>query len=136
MSCVACPRKLSGWFYACLAAAALLDAVILAFAIALSDLDQLLSRTFSMIVIGLPWTMIVTCAFTGLPASLVIWISERLHIRSVLFYGPAGAGVGALIWALMFKFVQSFGAMFVLAGCLAGIVYWLVAGQHAGEEAR
>jgi hypothetical protein len=50
-----------------------------------------------LILFVLPLTLILVCLLSGMPSALVIWLGESFGIRSVLFYAPAGAAIGALI---------------------------------------
>lgn len=52
----------------------------------------------------------------------------------MLFYVCGGAAIGVLIGALIFRAVPQLGVLFVVAGGLAGIAYWSVAGRYAGDE--
>jgi hypothetical protein len=78
--------------------------------------------------------LVVTCALTGVPAALVIWLSEKFRIRSFLFYGCAGGAIGTLGQTLLFRSFSIFTWLFVAAGFLAGFAYWYVAGRRAGGE--
>lgn len=80
--------------------------------------------------------LVLTCLLSVMPAALVILFSESFRIRSVLFYAPSGAAIGALIAGLIFGTSLPFSVLFGLAGCLAGIAYWFVAGRYAGQERR
>jgi hypothetical protein len=83
----------------------------------------------------------VTCLLTGFPAAAVVSLSERFPIRSIWFFGCAGAGIGVLSEAVL---VASFGrtgpaftffmCLFVIAGFVAGMVYWRVAGRYASAK--
>ena len=135
MSCQGCPRALNGWFRGCLTATAALDGVILAGALWSSlSLTQSLSAIASMVLWGVPITLVLTCLFTGLPAAFLIWFAELLRIRSKLFYVCGGAAIGALSGALIFRAVPQLSVLFVVAGSIAGIAYWSVAGRYAGEQ--
>ncbi|MBR1166803.1 hypothetical protein ACNJYD_16265 [Bradyrhizobium sp. DASA03005] len=136
MSCDECPRAVNGWFRGCVAASAVLHSIILAIFIgAMNSAGQLVGIAL-MLIFVLPLTLLVVCTLTGLPAGAVIWLAERLRIRSLLFYAASGAAIGSLFCALLFQVAGSFGAAFVLAGGSAGLVYWFVAGRYAGEEGQ
>jgi len=134
MACAECPRALNGWFRGCVAATGVLHAIILAIFIGVMNSAGQLMGIALMLIFVLPLTLLVVCTLTGLPAGAVIWLAERLRIRSLLFYAVSGVAIGALFCALLFQIVGSFGAAFVLAGGSAGLVYWFVAGRYAGEE--
>ena len=130
-------RTLKGWLAACGAATAAICAILIAImAIAPGGLlrGSVLVLLFIAVVV-----FIATSILTAIPAAFVIGLSERLRIRSVVFYGCAGGAIGALSQALLFMSFTSFNALswlFVFAGCVAGIDYWYVAGQHAGRNCR
>jgi len=75
---------------------------------------------------------------TGIPAALVIWASEQLRIRSVLFFGGSGAVIGILSQNLLLRthtpFSPRIGLPFAIAGLAAGLAYWRMAGRRAGGE--
>ena len=78
--------------------------------------------------------LVITCAVTGIPAAMVIWLSEKLGMRSFLFFGCAGGAIGTLSQAVVFRTLSNFTWFFVVVGFLAGLGYWIVAGRHAGRE--
>lgn len=128
-------RAFDGWFRGCLAAAIVLDLTILLNAKAAPITFGQIAGLCLFAVLFIPMSLMVTCALTGLPASLVIWFGEWLRIRSVLFYAATGVAIGLLVRALIFGIVHPFSVAFAVAGCAAGLVYWTVAGRHAGREA-
>ena len=130
MSCAACPRVTSGWFRGCLTATFALDSVMLAVRL---WLEQSLSAVPSMVV-GFPFTLVLVCLFTGLPAGLLISFAEALRVRSRLSYISGGAAIGAMSGALIFRILPQLSALFVVVGAIAGTVYWSIAGRYAGEE--
>jgi hypothetical protein len=75
---------------------------------------------------------------TGIPAAVVIWVSEKFGIRSMLFFGGAGAAIGGLIPSLFLGIslpgVLGGGWLFLVVGFAAGTAYWSVAGKHAGGD--
>ena len=79
--------------------------------------------------------LVITCAVTGIPAAMVIWLSEKLGMRSFLFFGCAGGAIGTLSQAVVFRTLSNFTWFFVVVGFLAGLGYWIVAGRHAGRDA-
>jgi hypothetical protein len=87
----------------------------------------------ALILFFLPITLIFTCLLSGMPSALVIWLGESFGIRSVLFYAPAGAAIGALIAGGIFGTLVEMDVLFALAGCLAGVAYWFAAGKNAGS---
>lgn len=136
MSSGMCLRTLDGWFRGCLAATAALDAtLLLRINVSLSSFDQIAGLGL-FAVFFVPASLMVTCMLTGLPAGVVIWLGEWLRIRSVFFYGGAGATIGLLVRVLIFGPVHPLSVPFILAGCIAGSVYWFVAGRFAGQEEK
>jgi hypothetical protein len=77
-------------------------------------------------------TFVVTCLLTAIPAAAVIWLSERFQIRSVLFFSCVGAAIGTSSQTLLFRTFDWLSWLFAIAGLVAGICYWSVAGRHAG----
>jgi hypothetical protein len=81
---------------------------------------------------------IITCLLTGIPSAVVIWLSEKFHIRSVLFFCGVGAVMGGLCQILLLRVLTpwspSVSLLFIAAGAAAGLAYWRVAGRHAGEK--
>ncbi|WP_407118860.1 hypothetical protein [Bradyrhizobium sp. LMG 9283] len=119
-----------------MAATTVPHAIILAIFIgAMNSAGQLVGIAL-MLVFVLPLTLLVVCTLTGLPVGAVIWLAERLRIRSLLFHSASGAAIGSLFFALLFQIVGSFGAAFDLAGGSAGLVYWFAAGRYAGKEGQ
>jgi hypothetical protein len=76
-----------------------------------------------------------------LPAALVIALTEGLALRSSIIYGVVGAAL-ALAMGYGLDFAGYLTApdadvarnreVFAAAGIAGGLVYWLVAGRHAG----
>jgi hypothetical protein len=128
-------RAVSGWIRACMAASAVLDAIIVV-SVALfgGGPAEILAFIVAMAFFGLPLTFVLTCLLSGFPAVIVIWLGEWLAMRSVLFYAGAGSAIGALIGTFIFPRVVPPVAIFAVVGCLAGIVYWFSAGRSAGNR--
>jgi hypothetical protein len=82
----------------------------------------------------------VTCLLTGFPAAAVVWLSERIAIRSVWFFACAGAGIGVLIATVLAVLFSTGGAallasLYAVPGFAAGVAYWRVSGRYAGNLA-
>jgi hypothetical protein len=87
-------------------------------------------------VIG--FSSVTLSGYALLPFLLVVALAEGFRLRSALFYALAG---GVLALVLTFGsalgisvsqiFVRDRGIM-VVAGLLAGLVYWAIAGRNAG----
>ncbi|MBR0801508.1 hypothetical protein JQ615_39825 [Bradyrhizobium jicamae] len=76
----------------------------------------------------------LVCLLSGIPAAVTIWLSERASIRSAFFFIGAGGVIGALSQLLLFRGFAAIGFIFVLAGSLAGLEYWRIAGRYAGRD--
>ena len=129
-------RALKGWLAGCGTATAVIYIAVLGI---VATAPGGLSINFSdggVFALLLPslLVLVVTCALTGVPAALVIWLTETFRIRSFLFYGCAGGAIGILGQTLLFRSFSVFTWLFVAAGFLAGFDYWYVAGRHAGGE--
>ncbi|MDA9403831.1 hypothetical protein [Bradyrhizobium sp. CCBAU 45389] len=137
MSRAARLRAFDGWFYGCLTATAVLDAmifVVLALLAPEGSPKKIVDATFVTATFVLPLTFFATCILTAVPAAILIWFGERLRTRAMAFYVGSGVVVGALFCALLFKDIGWLGAAFVLAGGPAGLVYWRLAGRYVGED--
>jgi hypothetical protein len=127
-------RVLRGWLAACGVATACICLFFLALMmIAPGGLPK--GSAFALSLVALV-AFIVTCVLTAVPSALVIWLSERFQIRSVVFFGCIGAGIGVSSQTLLFWKLTELGWLFVFAGCAAGVNYWRVAGRHAGRDCR
>ena len=132
-------RAIMGWLAGSAAATAVISAFILGM-LAMAPGGDLTGFVRGSLTLLLPALLVfvVTCLLTGIPAALVIWLSEKFRIRSILFFGCAGAVTGALGQGVL---VGAFGRwpsrsvwLFVVAGFVAGMVYWRIAGRHAGRD--
>lgn len=96
-----------------------------------------------MMALVLTFGVIFVSGFALLPALIAIAIAEGLNIRSALYYAFAGAVVGFVIYVSLggvdFAALGVNGAtrreseIMIGAGIVAGLVYWLFAGRHAGQ---
>ncbi len=144
MSSHDCSRPMWGWVRGSLAATA---AIEICFLIGVLATVHSVSAGGAVVVVVwmfafAPLVWFVTCALSALPALLVVRLSERFRIRSVLFFGCAGTVIGALSPVLLFRSLTKldFGSItgldwvFAVSGCLAGLTYWYVAGRYAGQD--
>lgn len=69
--------------------------------------------------------------FGSAPALAVILLGERSSVRTPWVYAACGAVIGLLL-GLLFRLVNWFPIVGLVAGCAAGLVYWRVAGRNAG----
>jgi hypothetical protein len=130
-------RLVQGWMAGCLAATAIISGFLL---VALATASKGIVE-FLVAAIIVSWVPILVFILTGgltlVPAALVVWISERFRIRSILFFGGAGAVMGGLMALLRFtKLTQTpelDRLVYISAGLAAGLAYWFVAGRYAGE---
>jgi hypothetical protein len=135
-------RAMKGWLAGCGAATAVIAAYacIVTLASASSgDLNRLAGGTLAFLYVGF-LVFLVTGLLTGFPAAMVVWLSGRFAIRWIWFFGCAGAVIGALAHAALAGLLSRTGPTFlpsllVVAGFVAGMAYWRVAGRHAGRDA-
>lgn len=77
-------------------------------------------------------------ALSGLPTLAFIAAAETARLRSVVAYVCAGSALGALIYAAAGftedagKWTFTDGGAVVVAGFAGGLLYWALAGRHAG----
>ena len=131
-------RLVQGWLAGCLAAPAVLSALMLAgLATTSSGIGAFLGA--AIFVSWVPvLVLIITGGLTLIPAAVIVLVSERFRIRSILFFAVVGAVMGGLMeYRLGFmKLAQSpelDRLLYVSAGLAAGHAYWFAAGRHAGE---
>jgi hypothetical protein len=131
-------RGMKGWLAGCGAATALIVGFTwIVVAVSSGDLNLLAGGTAALWLPAL-LVFLVTSLLTVFPAAAVIWLSERFGIRSIWFFGSAGAVMGALGLAGLTGLLSRAGptyfpSLFVVAGFVAGMAYWRVAGRHAGR---
>ncbi|MBR1213460.1 hypothetical protein [Bradyrhizobium sp. JYMT SZCCT0180] len=133
-----CARGFAGWLAGCGAATAVYGGVglvglTLAFG---GDIVAFASASIVALVL-MVWVFLFICLLTGLPAAIVIWASEKYRIRAIAFFGSAGAVIGTLSVELLrqgpgSRWPAGVNLLFAIAGVAAGLVYWRVAGRHAG----
>ena len=86
-------------------------------------------------------------AVTIVPAFVLIVLGESLRMRSVIYYGAAGALVGLASYfgsniSLMLENttdvppVEHALPLAAAAGIISGVVYWLIAGRKTGPGAQ
>jgi hypothetical protein len=132
-----CSRSIRGWLAACGIATATIYAFLLFILVVPrgSMFFSPMGASIYTLVTAAISIFVLTVVLSGIPASAAIWLSERFRIRSLVFFGGAGAVTGALSQAVLFQsFSFPFAGIFILAGFLAGLEYWFVAGKHAGRE--
>jgi hypothetical protein len=90
------------------------------------------TSAFPFLIVA-PSVFAFTMVLSGIPAALTIWLSRRFRIGSLAFFCGCGAAIGVVGQAVLFKWFAWLGLLFVVAGCAAGLTYWLVTGKHAGR---
>jgi hypothetical protein len=131
---------MKGWLAGCGAASGVISTFIVVLQAIASGGNLMLFMGGSLAVLfPALLVFVVTCLLTAIPAAFVFWLSEKFAIRSILFLcvcrrryrsiepsGSAGAmfrrGPPQVNW------------LFVVAGFVAGVVYWRIAGRHAGRD--
>src|SRR5882672_2776402 len=137
MACDNPSRAVRGWLAGCGAATAFFGAMALVGSAIASGGDII---RFFGVSIGAIFPLFLfflfTCLLTGIPAAIVIWVSAKLGIRSILFFGGIGALMGGLIPGLLLGIsaagLLAGGWLFLVAGFAAGVAYWHVAGKYTG----
>ena len=135
-------RPMLGWFAGCIAATLVIFVFgIFSLAIASGRFFDVLAALivygllFSVVIV--PTIFILVCALSGIPAVIVICLSEMLRIRSMSFFGCSGAVIGGLSQSLLSRAFASqlptVSLLFLAAGFAAGWAYWFVAGKQAGD---
>jgi len=139
-------RAIEGWVAGCAAATGVVyvyAVVSFLYAANVSDSHPFSVRALAfttLVSMILPTLLIflVTCLLTAIPAAVTVWLSERFRIRSIFFFGLAGAVIGGasayLSSGATLTQPPQLSPLFVSAGLAAGLAYWSVAGRHAGRE--
>jgi xanthosine utilization system XapX-like protein len=138
MSFVTC-RAAGGWVAGCGAATAIICATALLTITVTAPAPPRVPSEYLRVglqgmLILMPLVFVITCLLTGIPAALTIWLSRRFRIRSFLFFGCVGAATGALSQGLLFQSFSAVTWLFVVAGFVAGLTYWFIAGRQAGQD--
>ncbi|WP_428524830.1 hypothetical protein [Roseibium sp.] len=128
-------RIMKGYFCGCVTAAILL----LIFLLLLSGyFSEATDRPAGSIFVVFMVTLVLVFfayALSILPVTLILITAEMFHIQHWIFYTLSGALIGFWITIVIDGQVYSLFdlASFMSAGALAGLVYWHVAGRHAGR---
>jgi hypothetical protein len=132
-------RAIGGWLAGCGAATAVYGGAGLVGSMTASGVDiiTMLGATIAALPL-LFLAFLVICMVTAIPAALVIWVSEALGIRSMLFFAGGGAVIGwvsaTLFLGVSLAMHLGAGWIFPLAGFAAGSAYWYVAGRYTGRD--
>ena len=136
-------RPIAGWLAGCITATlfvCFLGPIYLAIASGkfFDTLAALIVWGTLFFIVVAPLIFIIVSLLSGLPAAILISLSEMLRVRSVLFFIASGSAIGALS---QFAFSRgfwpqfpAFSQLFIAAGAAAGIAYWFVAGKYAGGD--
>jgi hypothetical protein len=131
-------RPVVGWLIGCIAATIAIYLLCCASAaIAQGSVGVVVFAILSFVAIA-PVIFIIVLIFSAFPAMALIALSERLKIRSIVFFGCGGAVIGVLSQFLLsagfLPQVPRLNILFVVAGFSAGSAYWFVAGKYAGTD--
>jgi hypothetical protein len=101
----------------------------------------LVGTVFFSTVLLIPLSVLIfliMCLLTAIPAAVAIWLGNKFRMRSVWFFGCAGAVIGGLSQIVFFVALLSgspgTSPLFVLAGLTAGLAYWWVAERRPGGD--
>jgi hypothetical protein len=129
-------RPVIGWLAGCIAATIVIYFLCCANAAIAQGFPGVVVVGILFFVAIAPVIFIIVLIFSVLPAMMLIALSERLKIRSILFFGGGGAAIGVLSQFLLsagfLPQVPRFSLLFVVAGFSAGSAYWFTAGKYAG----
>ena len=138
-----CSRAVGGWLAGCGAATAVLGVFTFALMVIGSggDVTRLVGGIIGALF-PLFLTFVLICVLTGIPATIVIWVSEKFRISAIAFFGCAGAAIGGVSVELLWQGFAWRGPpapvgvdlLFAIAGLTAGLAYWRVAGKYAGSR--
>jgi hypothetical protein len=129
-----CPRALGGWLAGCGAATAVICSFLVIMVWFLSSGNSTRSMGAFAFLPVVPSVFAFTMVLSGIPAALTIWLSRRFRIRSLAFFCCSGALIGVIGQFVLLRSFAEFALLFAVAGCAAGLAYWLVAGKHADRE--
>jgi hypothetical protein len=131
-------RPVLGWLAGCIAATISIYFLCCAAAAVAEGSPGVVVFGILFFVAIAPVIFIIVLMLSVFPAVMLIALSERLKIRSILFFGCGGAAIGVLsqfvLSAGFLPQVPRFNLLFVVAGFAAGAAYWFVAGKYAGTD--
>ncbi|VIO75790.1 hypothetical protein CI1B_61030 [Bradyrhizobium ivorense] len=134
-----CTHAFGGWLAGCGAATAVISAVVQTFFMIASggDVARLL-QGIAVLVLPSAMVFVITCLLTAIPAAVVVWLGEAFRIRSAMFFGCAGAAIGALSISVLMRsaavWTSGVGILFIVAGFVAGLTYYFVTRELAAYE--
>ena len=129
-------RVVMGWLGGCVVATLVAEVCLIAAAIwenSRANVPVVASDYLIGFAVTAPFILLMIGTLTAIPAVVVIGLTERFRVRSLLFYVCSGGVTGGVSQIL---FGRSFFRIwvFVLAGGVAGLSYWYVAGRRAGRD--
>ena len=132
-------RAFGGWLAGCGAATAVYGGAGLVGSAIASGVDIITMLSASMAALPLLFlAFLIICMVTAIPAAVVSCVSEKLGIRSVLFFAGGGAVIGwvsaTLFLGVSLAMHLGAGWIFPLAGFAAGTAYWYVAKRYTGQD--
>lgn len=110
-------------------------------AVPAGELPAAAGSTFELALLAATHTAIFSAAF----ASIIAGISEWLSLRTMSFSLAAGMGIALLGFFVQYSsevagqpsILNNYALQaFLTTGFFAGLIYWMVAGRHAGERTR
>jgi hypothetical protein len=133
---------MEGWLAGCGAATGVICGLVLVI-VAIAPGHNFSVSAIVVLLVACIIVFAITCVLTGPPAAGIIWLSKKFQIRSIWYFGSAGAVIGIASYAFLFvafrssspeiRVDASAGLFFALAGLAAGLTYWLVAGKYMGR---
>ncbi|MEN3351311.1 MAG: hypothetical protein V7632_4946 [Bradyrhizobium sp.] len=134
-----CAHAFGGWLAGCGAATAVISGVLQTFFMIAcgGDVGRLL-QGIAVLVLPSAMVFVITCLMTAIPAAVVVWLGEAFRIRSAMFFGCAGAVIGALSISVLMRsaavWTSGVGIPFIVAGFVAGLTYYFVTRELAAYE--
>jgi hypothetical protein len=116
---------LKGWLASCLAATAAL--FVFGFIKQINHPNGLTPANLTAGILLAFLDLVFISLISAIPAAAVIWVSKTLGVRSAAVFAISGAGIGWLGQCLVTPWPDTTLWPFVLAGLVAGGVYWFVA---------
>jgi hypothetical protein len=116
---------LKGWLASCLAATAAL--FVFGFIKQINHPNGLTPANLTAGILLAFLDLVFISLISAIPAAAVIWVTKTLGVRSAAVFAISGAGIGWLGRRLVTPWPDTTLWPFVLAGLVAGGVYWFVA---------
>lgn len=145
-----CSRAFGGWLAACGAATAVssgFEMIVVVIGVSRSPPSPIF-LTGSIVPLLVLIDFIFICLLSAIPSAIVICLSEKFRVRSVVFFGCAGAVIGAVCVGFFDRVSAAYArgqggpidqpfaiwtsgaaGVFVVAGLAAGVTYWFIAAK-------